>query len=133
MFKRWATASLLCVGLVATVLTAEATAQRSTTNRPSESVTFHRDVEPILQEHCQTCHRPGEIGSMSLLTFEETRPWARAIKSEVEARAMPPWYAAHSSKPFTHVAVSKENGSGPVPSLYACSSRRLPMSNAGRP
>jgi hypothetical protein len=55
-------------------------------------VTFHRDVLPILQRSCQICHRPGAIAPMSLMTFEETRPWARSIKRYVEAREMPPWY-----------------------------------------
>ena len=54
-------------------------------------VTFARDVAPIFQEKCQTCHRPDSIAPMSLLTFEEVRPWARAIKSRVTARQMPPW------------------------------------------
>ena len=54
-------------------------------------VTFARDVAPILQEKCQSCHRPDSIAPMSLLTFEEVRPWARAIKTRVVARQMPPW------------------------------------------
>ena len=41
-------------------------------------VTFTKDVAPILQNSCQTCHRDGAIAPMSLITFEETRPWARA-------------------------------------------------------
>jgi hypothetical protein len=55
--------------------------------------TFHKDVVPILQKNCQTCHRPGEIAPMALLTYEQTRPWARAIKTAVAARTMPPWFA----------------------------------------
>jgi hypothetical protein len=57
------------------------------------TVTFHKNVEPILQEHCQECHRPGEIGPMALLTYEQARPWAKAIKSEVLKNLMPPWPA----------------------------------------
>src|ERR1700692_1956255 len=49
-------------------------------------VTFHRDVEPLLQAHCQTCHRPGEIGPMPLLTYQDARPWAKAIKQAVLTR-----------------------------------------------
>jgi hypothetical protein len=59
----------------------------------SASVTFHRDVLPILQKNCQGCHRPGQIAPMSFLTFETTRPWARAIKNAVVPRKMPPWFA----------------------------------------
>ncbi|MBL8233159.1 MAG: cytochrome c [Bryobacterales bacterium] len=57
------------------------------------SPTFHRDVAPILQKHCQTCHRPGEAAPMSLLTYKETRPWAKAIRESVVTRRMPPWHA----------------------------------------
>src|SRR5262245_60858756 len=61
---------------------------------PAEPVpTFNRDVMPILQAHCQTCHRPGEVAPMSLMTFEEARPWARAIRENVLKRTMPPWHA----------------------------------------
>jgi hypothetical protein len=56
-------------------------------------VTFNKDVLPILQNNCQTCHRPGGIGPMSFLTYESTRPWAKAIKSAVLSRQMPPWFA----------------------------------------
>lgn len=57
------------------------------------AVTFSRDVAPILNRSCVTCHRPGEIAPMSLTTFEAARPWARAIRTAVSSRTMPPWYA----------------------------------------
>lgn len=59
--------------------------------------TFHKDVLPILQENCQDCHRPsgknfgGMIAPMSLITYEETRPWAPLMAQRVESREMPPW------------------------------------------
>jgi len=53
--------------------------------------TFHKDIEPILQNRCQGCHRPGEAAPMSLLTFEDARPWAKAIRAAVLAGKMPPW------------------------------------------
>jgi hypothetical protein len=56
------------------------------------TTTFARDVAPILQKSCQSCHRPGAIAPMSLLTYQDVRPWARAIKQKVQAREMPPWY-----------------------------------------
>jgi len=55
-------------------------------------VTFTKDVAPILQERCQVCHRPNTFAPMSLLTYEEARPWAKSIKQKVVAREMPPWY-----------------------------------------
>ncbi|SVC49165.1 uncharacterized protein METZ01_LOCUS302019, partial [marine metagenome] len=59
---------------------------------PGDQVTFTKHVAPILQRSCQVCHRPGSIAPMSLLTYEEARPWARAIKEHVVNRIMPPWY-----------------------------------------
>ena len=57
------------------------------------STTFNRDVLPVLQRNCQVCHRPGEVAPMSFLTYESTRPWAKAIKDAVLTRKMPPWLA----------------------------------------
>lgn len=59
---------------------------------PSTS-TFYRDVLPILQERCQGCHRPGEVGPMAFGAYDQTRPWAKAIKQAVLLGKMPPWYA----------------------------------------
>src|SRR2546425_12979556 len=56
-------------------------------------VTFNKDVLPILQNNCQTCHRPGGIAPMSLLTYESVRPWAKAIKAAVLSKQMPPWFS----------------------------------------
>lgn len=53
--------------------------------------TFHKDVEPILQKRCQLCHRPGEAAPMSLVTYAQTRPWAKAIRTAVLTQKMPPW------------------------------------------
>ncbi len=56
-------------------------------------VTFYKDVLPILQKNCQSCHRPGQIGPMSLMSHKEARPWAKAIKAAVLSKKMPPWFA----------------------------------------
>jgi hypothetical protein len=55
--------------------------------------TFQKDVLPILQNHCQGCHRPGEIAPMPLLTYTDARPWAKAMKTAVVTEKMPPWFA----------------------------------------
>ena len=60
----------------------------------TDVVTFTRDVAPIVYKHCVNCHRPGAIAPFSLLTYEEARPWARAIKQETASRRMPPWKPA---------------------------------------
>ena len=59
----------------------------------TQDVTFHRDVVPVLQKHCQTCHRPDEAAPMSFLTYQETRPWAQAIREATLLGKMPPWDA----------------------------------------
>jgi len=56
-------------------------------------VTFTRDVAPILHAKCVACHRAGEVAPMALLTYQDARPWARAIKDKVASRQMPPWFA----------------------------------------
>lgn len=58
----------------------------------SGQVTFTKDIAPILQNRCQVCHRPNTFAPMSLLTYEEVRPWAKSIKEKVLLREMPPWY-----------------------------------------
>src|SRR5207253_1917337 len=68
---------------------------------PIAEVTFSKDVAPILQRSCQTCHRPGAIAPMSLLTYQDARPWARSIKAKIAAREMPPWYVDR------HVGIQK--------------------------
>ncbi len=54
--------------------------------------TFARDIAPVFQEKCEACHRPGSMAPMSLQSYQEVRPWARAIRSKVQARLMPPWH-----------------------------------------
>jgi hypothetical protein len=57
-----------------------------------ENPTFSKHIAPIFQAKCETCHRPGSMAPMSLRTYEEARPWARAIKERVVQRQMPPWH-----------------------------------------
>jgi hypothetical protein len=57
------------------------------------SITFSKDVLPIMQKRCQNCHRPGEVAPMSFLTYQDARPWAKAIREAVLTRKMPPWFA----------------------------------------
>ena len=64
----------------------------SAAQEPASDVTFTKDVLPILQRACQQCHRAGSVAPMSLLTYEEVRPWARAIRDKTAQREMPPWF-----------------------------------------
>jgi hypothetical protein len=74
------------VGLLA--LPVSGAAQQAT----SPPVTFTKDVAPIFQAKCESCHRPDSIAPMSLVTYEEARPWARSIRDRVSTRQMPPWH-----------------------------------------
>src|SRR5215469_7383803 len=62
-------------------------------SKAMKSVTFNRDVAPILFRDCSGCHRPGEAAPMSLLSYKDARPWARSIREKVVSREMPPWHA----------------------------------------
>ena len=59
---------------------------------PRDTVTFSKNIAPILQRSCQSCHNPGGIGPMALMTFDQVRPWARSIKAKTTQREMPPWF-----------------------------------------
>jgi Copper type II ascorbate-dependent monooxygenase, C-terminal domain len=64
--------------------------------------TFSRDVAPILFKNCVSCHRPGDIAPMSLLTYETARPWAKAIREQVAVGNMPPWHATQPHGTFSN-------------------------------
>jgi len=66
------------------------------------SVTFNKEVLPILQKNCQSCHRPNQIAPMSLLDYKSARPWAKAMKAAVASRKMPPWFADPGVGHFTN-------------------------------
>src|SRR6266536_3534567 len=68
------------------------TAPALAADTPAKPATFSRDVAPILQAKCQECHQPNSIAPMSLITYQEARPWARSIKERVATRQMPPWH-----------------------------------------
>src|SRR3989440_1883123 len=59
----------------------------------ASSPTFAKDVAPIIFNKCANCHRPGEVAPMSLTSYQEVRPWSKAIREQVIEHAMPPWYA----------------------------------------
>jgi hypothetical protein len=79
------------IGL-ATLLTAVVAVSAPAPKDPGANVTFNKDVLPILQKNCQNCHRPGEVAPMSLVTYQDARPWAKGIKAAVVTQKMPPWF-----------------------------------------
>src|SRR5918996_1219909 len=86
--------SLTVVGLAIAVATTSSVSSQPGSH--STSPTFAKDIAPIVYNHCAQCHRPGEVAPMSLLSYDDVRPWAKAIKSKVIAREMPPWGADSS-------------------------------------
>src|SRR5688572_19014774 len=87
--RGWITGIVVILGAGMVLFDSSVTAQ-------TDEVTFSKDIAPILQRSCQACHRPDSIAPMSLLTYEEVRPYARAIKQRTSLRhrrgAMPPWF-----------------------------------------
>ena len=110
--------------LTATLLGAPAIAAAET----STSVTFYKDVLPILQANCQTCHRPGEVAPMSLLTYEQARPWAKAIQKAVVARQMPPWFADPG---YGHFANDRRLSTKQIEAINAWVDAGAPAGNEG--
>lgn len=91
--------SIFAIGAFALMAAASApAANTSGANTP----TFSKDVAPILYQRCVTCHRPGEAAPMSLRSYTEVRPWAKAIKQQVAMRTMPPWHADPSVDHFSN-------------------------------
>src|SRR5467141_638739 len=83
---------------------------------PATTVTFNKDVLPILQKNCQGCHRPGEVAPMSFLTYKDARPWAKAMKAAVVNRQMPPWVAAPA---YGHFANDRTLSDSDIKTLVA--------------
>ena len=89
-------AGILAVPAIAMfAITGSAVAAPNTTSQ-QQPVTFSKDIAPIFQEKCQECHQPNSIAPMSLITYNEARPWARSIKERVAMRQMPPWHIDRS-------------------------------------
>ena len=86
----------MMVGPVVVVAVAGGARNTIAAQAPQGEVTFSKDIAPILQRSCQNCHRPDGVAPMSLVTYEDVRPWARAIKQRTSigprAGVMPPWY-----------------------------------------
>ncbi|MDX2182012.1 MAG: thiol-disulfide isomerase [Bryobacteraceae bacterium] len=68
----------------------------------ADTPTFYKDVEPIMMNRCQGCHREGEIGPMAFMSYKDVRPWAKAIKQSVASKKMPPWFADSAHGKFSN-------------------------------
>ncbi|MEK6323544.1 MAG: hypothetical protein AABN33_18040 [Acidobacteriota bacterium] len=88
----WKLAGVVAFAIVITGIALPAATADSNDGAVPKTPTFTKDILPILQKSCQECHRPDTMAPMSLLTYEQTRPWARSIKEKVVTRYMPPWH-----------------------------------------
>lgn len=77
----------------ALVIAALLTASFLAASAQEKPTTFYKNVVPILQNHCQVCHRTGEIAPMPLVTYDDVKPWVAAMKTAVQSKQMPPWFA----------------------------------------
>src|ERR1044072_5715895 len=77
--------------LIATIAVAYSTAHISANSKAKKEVTFSKDIAPIFYKNCTECHRPNDIAPFSLISYKDSRPWARSIKEKVLNREMPPW------------------------------------------
>jgi hypothetical protein len=84
---RWGVAAVIAGTVLAVPRAAECA---------DKKVTFSKDVAPIFQAKCQSCHEPGSIAPMPLMTYQDARPWAKSIQARVAARQMPPWHIEKS-------------------------------------
>jgi hypothetical protein len=91
----------------------------------STTPTFNKDVLPILQKNCQNCHRPGEVAPMSLISYQDARPWAKAMKVAVATKKMPPWFAE-----VGHFANDRTLSDADVKTLSAWADNGAPEGNA---
>jgi hypothetical protein len=97
--KDWSVMQRIRITIVALFLLAPVAfmtlpiSRASETKPPAKNITFSKDVAPILFKSCAECHRPGEAAPMPLLSYKDTRPWARSIREKVVTREMPPWHA----------------------------------------
>jgi hypothetical protein len=92
------TRTMLAAGMLCAALCAAAQAQAQ--SPAAAGPTFSKDVAPIFYKNCTNCHRPGEIGPMPLVTYQDARPWAKSIATRVTSGTMPPWHADPSSGEF---------------------------------
>ena len=85
--------SFLALGAAIVISSGAPSAEQYAQKPAAGAPTFSKDVAPIVLKNCAGCHRPGEIAPMSLLTYKDARPWAKAMRDEVSDRTMPPWHA----------------------------------------
>jgi len=92
MTRRYQVVTLFASGALLAVSGALMAGEPGKTSAAAKPVTFTKDIAPIFQDKCEACHRKDSMAPMSLVTYEEARPWARSIKERVLTHQMPPWH-----------------------------------------
>ncbi len=92
MTRRYQVVTLFASGALLAVSGALMAGEPGKTSATAKPVTFTKDIAPIFQDKCEACHRKDSMAPMSLVTYEEARPWARSIKERVVTHQMPPWH-----------------------------------------
>ena len=115
-----------CLIVLAGTLLAASPLAQSQEPATASAPTFYKDVLPILQANCQSCHRPGEIAPMPLLTYEQARPWARAIRMATVSRQMPPWFADPA---YGHFANERRLSTREIDTIAAWADAGAPRGN----
>ena len=90
-FKRSCVLSFLLLAVLTVGFYGRESAAAGVNTKKAQTPTYNKEVARLMQKHCQSCHHPGDIAPFSLTNFEETRPWARAIREAVISKEMPPW------------------------------------------
>ncbi|HLG98007.1 MAG TPA: cytochrome c [Bryobacteraceae bacterium] len=95
-FRQLGAVAVPLIALTAQIAITQQAAAAPNNTQSQELVTFSKDIAPIFQAKCQECHQPNSIAPMSLITYNDARPWARSIKERVVTRQMPPWHIDRS-------------------------------------
>lgn len=121
--------SLVGRGVVATLSGLVLFAGLGSAADTATAVTFAKDIVPIFQEKCQDCHHKGSMAPMSLVTYEETRPWAKSIKQRVATRQMPPWHI-DKTVGVTHFANDRSLNEDQIATIVRWVDAGAPLGNA---
>ena len=121
-----AVVSLCALGAIQLAAQASSASLTRSASAPA-SVTFNKDVAPILYKNCTNCHRPGEIAPMSLLTYADARPWAKSIATHVSNGTMPPW---HADPAYGHFLNDRRLSDGDKATIAAWVAAGAPEGNA---
>lgn len=128
-----ATAAIAVFGILGATPTAYADDNALDSGETSAPITYAKDVAPIINAECVSCHRPGQIGPMSLTNYQDVRPWAKSIRNTVVDRSMPPWHADPAYGDFSNERRLTEDQIQTIAAWVDAGSRSGDLSTAPEP